>query len=110
MTESGLKVSHVVTRTIATITLANLGMMVVCERYSPTHCRAFANSSLDKIVTFWTITTALLLPLYVGFEGWWMRKCKVTTIALWIDAGLAIACFLMFVGVVLYAFGHYAMF
>jgi len=104
------QVSHAVVRVIAVITLTDLGMTAACERYSSTHCRGFANSPFGQFMTFWTIATSLFLPIYVAFECWWKRRNKVARSALWIDAALAIACFLGNAGIVLYAFGHYAMF
>jgi hypothetical protein len=110
MTERALRLSHRLVRVIAMITLIGLGVTLACERYSSTHCHALANSWLGMILTFWTIAMSLLLPLYVGFEGWWMRKIKVGSKDLWIDAGLAIGCFLSLLSIVLYALTHYAMF
>jgi hypothetical protein len=51
---------------------------------------------------------APLARLYVGFEAWWMRKNAVAFKALWIDAALAVACFLLLVGMVFYGWTHYA--
>ncbi len=110
MTERWMRLSHVVVRMVATITLADLGIVVVSERYYPAFSHALANSRLGAIQTFWTMYTSLLLPPYVGFEIWWMQKREPGFKALLIDAVLAIACFLFYIGVVLYAFGHYAMF
>src|ERR1700688_342092 len=109
MAERTQQLSHTVVRVVAVITLTHLGITAACEGYSSTHCHAFANSPLGQFMTFWTIATSLLLPLYVAFECSWMRKNKVARGALWVDAALAIACFLGFVGIVRYAFGHYAM-
>src|SRR5436309_3460352 len=109
MTERAQQFSHVLVRIIATITLAYFGMGAISDKYYPAYSHAIANSRLGMMMGTWCIAASLLLPLYVGFEGWWMRKRKVVDGALWIDAALAIACFLTFLGVVLYAFGHYAM-
>jgi hypothetical protein len=105
-----MRVSHVIVRTVATLTLADLAITVIFDRYFPAWSRALAHGSLGKVLTFWTMGTSLLLPLYVGFEAWWMRKCNAALRTLWIDAALAVACFLAYIGVVLYAFGHYVMF
>jgi hypothetical protein len=110
MAERMQQFSHTVVRVVAVITLTNLGITAACEGYFSTHCHALANSPFGQFMTFWTIATSSLLPLYVAFEFWWMRRNKVAMAALWVDAALAIACFLGYVGIVRYAFGHYAMF
>ncbi len=110
MTDSAMRVSHRVVRIIATITLADLGMGVACLKYPSTLCYAVANGWPSTMMTFWTIVTSLLLPLYVGLEGWLMRKNQGIGRALWIDATLALACLVLLCGGTLYAFRHYVMF
>jgi hypothetical protein len=110
MSRRAEQVSHIVIRMISLVTLTDIGAVVLCEKFSSTHCRAFANSSAGRIMTFWTITVSLLLPLCVGLEAWWMRKSEAAGKSLWMDAALAIACFFLLWGVVFYSWGHYAMF
>jgi hypothetical protein len=104
-----LRFSRIAFRTVAIITLLFLGAMVICEKFYPFYGHVLVNSQLGLPLTLWVIVPPLLLPLYVVFEAWWMHKCKVASSALWIDVGLAVVCFLMLMGIVLYAFGHYTM-
>jgi hypothetical protein len=110
MTESDMQISHIVVRTVATITLVYLGLALACARYPSSFCHTVANGWSGMIMTLLTIFTSLLLPLYVGLEGWWMRRNRITSRALWIDAAFALACLLLFCGSTLYAFRHYLMF
>jgi hypothetical protein len=93
-----------VVRLIAGITLANF----VAAITSPAYSHLVANGWLGKIVAVWSIACPLLLPLFVGFEVWWMRKKKDESKALWVDAALAVACFLLFCAMLFYALGHHA--
>lgn len=102
------RASSIAVRIVAAITLAALGISVVSDRYFPRFSHALANSKAGMILLFWTMGTPLLLLLYVGFEAWWMRKNAVAFKALWIDAALAVACFLLLVGIVFYGWTHYA--
>ena len=110
MAERWIRLSHIVVRIAATVALAYLGIAFISDRYYPAFSHGLANSRLGTILVFFTMAASLLLPLLVGVETLWMRKRKVESKALRIDAVLAIACFLFYIGVVLYAFGHYAMF
>ena len=110
MNERVLRLSQSAVRIIAIITLSILGIDLVCDRYYPSYSHALANSSLGNFLTLWTIAASLTLPFCVAFQAWWMRKYRVPSKLLWIDASLAIACFTVLLGIVLYAFGHYAMF
>ena len=105
-----LRVSHSMVRIVATITLADLGMMVGLDVWYPERSHALANTWVGSVLIYWTMAASLLLPLYVGLEGWWMLSSKVAFKALWIDAALATACFLLCIGFILFAFHHYVMF
>ena len=106
MNERAFSISHRFVRAVATITLADFAMSACFPGYS----RATARGWPGIVLTFWGIGMSLLLPLFVGFEVWWMRKSKTAAKGLWIDGLLAMACFLSLVAIVLYAWGHYAMF
>jgi len=110
MSQRAERISQITIRSISITTLVSLGLMMACEKFSSTHCRAFANSSTGRMVTFWTIATSLLLPLCVGCEALWMHTKKNAGKNLWIDATLAGACFFLLCAVVLYSWGTYAMF
>lgn len=111
MGEFTLRMSHIMVRIIASITLACFAVVVISDRYYPQYSHALANSGFGKIVCGWTIATSLLLPLYVGFEGWWFRKMRESIGGdLALDAMLAIACFASLIVIALYELTHYAMF
>jgi hypothetical protein len=60
------RLSHLVVRVVATVNIAHLLLL----GYRP-YFRA-ANHFLGWIDIKWMIASSLLLPLYVGFETWWM--------------------------------------
>ena len=109
LNKRALRLSHIVVRIVATITLTILGTSVLVDQYSPPYSRVLAHGGLGKVLTAWIIAMSLSLPVYVGFEGWWTHKLNGGSKDLWIDAVLALACFLLFVGIIFYAFKHYAM-
>ena len=102
--------THRIVRIVVGITLIHLGIGILCVKNIPIYCRTVAHGRFGKFMTLWTISTSLLLPLYVVFEAWWLRKSTVSRKGLWIDAVLAITCFLVFCLTVLYSVAHYAMF
>ncbi len=110
MTERDFHISHQTVRIAAAITLADYGVASITDGYYPSYSRMILNSRTGTILGFWAIAVPVMLPLYVGFEGWWMRKSRAALKGLWLDALLAIACFISLVALVLYAWGHYAMF
>jgi hypothetical protein len=110
MTRSALQVSHLLVRGSASITLIYLLSAAVCLKYPSPFCQAIAHGSVGKTLVFWTIATSVLLPPYVGLEGRWSRRLQTKSTDVWINLALALGCLVLFAGVVLYAFGHYAMF
>jgi hypothetical protein len=109
-TKSAVQISHTAVRLTATITLTYLGVGVITARYYPAYSHTLANSDPGKILTLWAIASSLLLPPYVGFEAWWMRKTNIARKDLWIDTALALGCFLFLWGIALYTWTHHAMF
>ena len=97
-------------RTVSILTLTDLAIMFLADRYYPSYSRSLANSGLGKCLVLWAIAMSLLLPLGVGFEAWRMRGDKLKAKAIWIDAVMAMICFLGLWAIVLYSWGHYAMF
>jgi hypothetical protein len=110
MTERRFIISHRVVRVVAFFTLLDVTLGSIADRYYPTYGRIIANSWAGAMLGYWVISASLLLPLYVGFEAWWMRKSKEALKGVWFDALLALACFFSLVAVVLYAWSRYAMF
>jgi hypothetical protein len=107
MTERARRLSHLLVRLVAAVNLVDIGL----ETAFPKYARTVANGPFGGITTAWMGLSSLLLPLYVGFEGWWMRKGKVeNSKALWIDATFAVAWFLVFWVGVLYVFTHHVPF
>jgi hypothetical protein len=104
------QLSHRSVRMIATLTLLDLAVMPIADRYYPSRAHSLANTGLGKTLIFWAIAASLLLPLYVGIEVWWMRKSEAASKNrdLWVDAVLAFACFFLFCCFVLYSWTHYA--
>src|ERR1700720_4021966 len=101
MSERARGISHSLVRSSAVITI----VIFVFPMVYPAFSHLIANGWLGKIVAVWSIACPLLLPLFVGFEVWWMRKKKDETKALWVDAALAVACFLLFWILIFYALG-----
>ncbi len=108
MTERMFRASRIAVRIVAAITLADLGIIIFSDRYFPGFSHALANSKAGLILLFWTMGASLLLLLYVVFQAWWMRKNAFAFKALWIDAALAVACFLLLVGIAFYGWTHYS--
>src|SRR5690242_4154730 len=106
MNERAFSISHRIVRAVATITLVDFAMTALSPGYSHVTARGWPG----VLLTFWSIGVSFLLPLYVGFEAWWMRKSKTAIRGLWVDGVLAITCFFSLAAIVLYAWGHYAMF
>jgi hypothetical protein len=110
MKEKGLRVSQTIVRVVASLTLVTLALSLVSDRYYGAASRSFANSRVGIATMIWMTVTSLLLPAYVALEGWWMRRLKIKSGALWIDGILAAACLTLFFVVVLVGFTHYVMF
>lgn len=108
MPERGLhhKLSHLLVRVVAT---ANLADLLLATLYQP-YFRSLERSHLGNTIVKEQIASSLLLPLFVGFEAWWMRKSEVDRNPLLVDGAFVIVWFLVFWMGVLWAFGHYAMF
>lgn len=99
---AGHKFSHALVRLIAGVNLADF----LLSELSPKYSHALANGPHGRSTTFLWIATSLLLPIYVGFEIWWMRRTTGEAKALLIDGALAVACLLTFIGGLAYAFTH----
>jgi hypothetical protein len=103
MGETKWQFSHLLVRLIATVNLGGFALATVFPRYSS----AVFNGQYGGITAKWLIVSSLLLPVYVAFEAWWMRKNKIESRALWIDVVFAVGWFAALWGAVLYGFGHY---
>ncbi len=55
----------------------------------------------------WMLVSSFLLPLYVGFETWWMFRDPSQKRALVVDWTFAVIWFVMWWGEVLYALYKY---
>lgn len=98
---------QLVVRIVAAVTLVNLAIILLCEN-SSTHCRELANAPFGRMTILWCIITSSLLPPVVAVEAWMGRESKTAKSSIWIDAVLAIICFCLLWGIVIYAWGHYA--
>jgi len=80
------RLAHLVVRIITIVNIAHLLML----GYQP-YFRA-ANHLLGWIDLKWMLVSSLLLPLYVGFETWWMFGAapsqKRALVIDWVLAGL----------------------
>lgn len=110
MSDSALRISQIIVRVVAMLTLAGLGLSAASDKYYPSFSHAVVNSSFGAVVIFALMVFSVLLPAYVVFEVWYAKRTKSRVPALWIETSLAIACFLTFLGIVMYSFAHYAMF
>jgi hypothetical protein len=98
--------SHVLSHlTVRVLAVASIIDLVVSE-LSPGYSHTVANGPLGGVLTIWWIGSSIVLPLYVGFEFWWMRDCPGERRALLVDAALAVAWSLIFWATILSAFRH----
>ncbi len=98
------RLSHLVVRLIAAINLADLGLATLY----PPYFHALDRTYLGEVMVKWEIASSLLLPLFVGFEAWWMRKSKLESRASLIDTAFAAVWFLVLWIGVAYACTHHA--
>jgi len=93
------RLSHLFVRLVATVNIAHLVLSFYPPYYRAT-LRIFGMSQIN-----WMSAAALLLPLYVGFETWWMFGVKPSQRkALLVDWVVTVAWFVMWFGLVLYSF------
>lgn len=96
--------SHLFVRLVSAIALANLALGAVSTSYF----HLVTGVWLGRLAVAASMLSCFLLPLYVGFEVWWMRKSRSEVKALWVDVVFAVASFLFYWFIVLYAFNHHA--
>ncbi len=96
-------ISHLIVRLIAAINIAHL----VVETLYPVYYRMLRQTNLSDAILEWYVISSLLLPLYVGFEAWWMlRKSRLEIKSLIIDTAFVILWFITLWGGALYVFTH----
>jgi hypothetical protein len=89
MKKSPLKfyVSHLAVRIITTIHIAHLLLS-----YYPPYFQKTLRSFSQGVDIYWMLASSLLIPLYVGFESWWMFRAeppqKRALVIDWLLAGL----------------------
>ena len=93
------RLSHLIVRSVATVNIAHL----LLSHYPPYFRATLSIFGLSDIN--WMTASALLLPLYVGFETWWMFGVKPSQKKpLLIDWAFASTWFVMWCGTLLYSF------
>lgn len=65
------RVSHLVVRVIATINVVHLLL-----GYYPPYFQAELRVFPGAVDIYWMLASSLLIPLYVGFETWWMFRAQ----------------------------------
>jgi hypothetical protein len=100
------RVSHLLVRLIAFANIAHLLLT-----FQPSYFRAKINL-FNGIDIYWMLASSFLLPLYVGFETWWMFRAKPSQKrSLLIDWLVAVLWFAIWWAVALHSlFLHYPMF
>jgi hypothetical protein len=92
------RLSHLLVRLVATVNIAHLLLLA----YRP-YFRA-ANNFLGWMDIKWMMASSFLLPLYVGFETWWMFRVEPSQKrALLIDWAFAVIWFVLWWGLALYS-------
>ena len=92
------RLSHLAVRLIAAVNIAHLLLL----GYRP-YFRAVTNH-FGWIDEKWMMVSSFLLPLYVGFETWWMFRAELSQKrALLIDWAFAVIWFVLWWGSVLYS-------
>lgn len=105
MVTSHLKyqLSHLAIRLIVLVNITHL----LLSGYHP-YFRATTRIFRNLFDLHWMTVTSVILPLYVGFEAWWiLRKDRSQVKEVLIDAALAIAWFLIWWGFLLHSFRKY---
>jgi hypothetical protein len=108
-TDTLFRASHLAVRIVAALSLIIFGTTLIVDRYFPAYSHVLANGWLGTILARWSASVSLLLPFYLVFQAWWMRKSTNQGKDLIIDASLAAACFVVFIGILLYTFTHASM-
>jgi hypothetical protein len=94
--------SHLAVRTVTLLTMADFVLVMSnAPYYSQTITTLFR-----MLTSYWYVVSSVALPIYVGFEVWWMRKAKVENRPLWIDATLVFTWFVLFWVVLIYGLLH----
>jgi hypothetical protein len=95
-------VSHRWVRLVASANFLQLGL----EMAFPSYFHLSTRGELGNLLDFWFAASSLLLPAYVGFQVWWMRRSPTERRALWVDAVLAVAWFVFLWGGTFYTLFH----
>jgi hypothetical protein len=85
--------------------VAALNLLHFAAMSYPPYLRAVGAGTLGDVTGAWFVLSTLLLPIFVGFECWWMRNAAQSR-ALLIDAVFVIAWIAVFWGSIVFAFGH----
>ena len=97
--------SHLVVRLVATVNLADFWLATLYPPYFRGLARQLGHAIVKE-----QLASSMLLPLFVGFEAWWMRNSEAERNPLLIDAAFVVVWFFVLWAGIFYAFGHYAMF
>ena len=100
------RLSHISVRFLAAINIANAAIEILSPRYA----HAVANGTFAVVLVRWLILSSFLLPVWVGFEFFWMWEFADEWRSLWIDATFAFSWFLTFWLTIGYAFTHRVLF
>ena|SRR5689334_11525083 len=110
MNDRVLRIGQRVIRLLATVTLIFL-VLLWLEELDHLHTSTVLISSQTRAtILYWTIGISLSLPFAVGLEGWLIRRNKLQNSRYWLDLSLAIACFTLLVGLILYSLSQLGMF
>lgn len=101
-----LRWSQLFVRSAAVVNLIDLSLEVAFPQYA----RLVANGPFGSIVILWLPFSALLLPLLVGLEVWWIKKRQLEARSVRIEAVLAVSWFLAFWIRMLYVITHNVLF
>ena len=93
-----IRLSHLILRLLVTVNVAHLLLL----GYQP-YFRAVGNF-VGWVDVKWMMVSSFLLPLYVGFETWWMFRVEPSEKrALLIDWAFAVIWFVSWWGIALYS-------
>src|SRR5215467_5862645 len=110
MSDRVLRIFQLVFRLLATSTLIYLVFLWLEEFGYLDISKVVVSSQSKAAILYWTIGVSLSLPFVVGVEWWLIRKIKPKDSRYWIDLSLAIACFTLLVGLILYSLSQLKMF
>lgn len=95
------RIAHWLVRLLAVANLVHFGAM----SYEP-YFRVVVGGRFENATGSWMVASTVLLPAFVGFEGWWMRK-DAQVRALLIDGALVLAWFVVYWSTVIDALWHH---